>query len=110
MLSKLFLLFITLAVSLPSFATVVLSINTEFFWDSKLPHDEHNRRDLVAWHLKNDTKGKETAKQAIIDEVINHHLNGKSVREIEKLVKRGKSSINRDIAAYRAVPKPSVYT
>jgi predicted extracellular nuclease len=39
MLSKLFLLFITLAVSLPSFATVVLSINTEFFWDSKLPHD-----------------------------------------------------------------------
>jgi predicted extracellular nuclease len=39
MLSKLFLLFISLAVSLPSFATVVLSINTEFFWDSQAPHD-----------------------------------------------------------------------
>ena len=32
-------LFVALAVSLPSFATVVLGLNTEFFWDSKLPHD-----------------------------------------------------------------------
>ena len=39
MISKLILFFIALAVSLPSFATVVLSINTEFFWDSQLPHD-----------------------------------------------------------------------
>ena len=39
MLVRLLILTLLVVVSLPGLATTVLSINTEFFWDSKPPHD-----------------------------------------------------------------------